>query len=277
MKHGTVTIVKTLFPHRAGRGFFYKFKAVQPSLRHSSGAGGFFFFGGLMKMKLPYLKFYHRDYLVDTRTLNLEERGAWMDLICHLWDKTEDGRLTITINELMSLWAVTQEKVEDIAFALEEKGIKIQCLSRDAGVYQVFSRRIMSDKKALKSNSFRQKAHRDSVTRMSHESNSEVTPNRLDVRSQIKTKTYEHRSPQGFAEFWSLYPKKKGKGAAEKAWDKLRPDAALQSKMLEAVGIQCAAPDWLRDGGQFIPHPATWLNQRRWEDEIETSKQEVIR
>lgn len=69
--------------------------------------------------------------------------------------------------------------------------------------------------------------------------------------------------PSGFAEFWIAYPKKVGKGAAEAAWKKHRPD--LQT-CLAAVAVASRSPDWTKDAGQFIPNPATWLNQRRWED-----------
>jgi hypothetical protein len=70
--------------------------------------------------------------------------------------------------------------------------------------------------------------------------------------------------------FWKAYPKKKGKLPAKKAWDKLDPDGILVGVILLAIKRQSQSPDWLKDGGQFIPMPATWLNQRRWEDEVET-------
>lgn len=81
------------------------------------------------------------------------------------------------------------------------------------------------------------------------------------------------KSPQGgldgrFARFWEAYPKKVGKGAAETAWRKRKPDDALLSQMLQAIERAKQSPDWTKDGGQYIPNPATWLNQRRWEDEI---------
>jgi len=73
-----------------------------------------------------------------------------------------------------------------------------------------------------------------------------------------------------FAAFWLAYPKKKAKDAARKAWDKRRPDDALLAVMLRALERQQHSPDWQRDGGRFIPHPATWLNAGRWTDEIDT-------
>lgn len=76
-------------------------------------------------------------------------------------------------------------------------------------------------------------------------------------------------SPEGFAEFWSAYPKRIGKGAAEKAWCKASPlETNKLEDLLAAIRIACASEQWRKDGGQFIPNPATWLNQRRWEDEL---------
>ena len=66
---------------------------------------------------------------------------------------------------------------------------------------------------------------------------------------------------------WQAYPRKVGKGAARKVWAKLRPDTATVQQMLDALDWQRTQPQWVKDGGQFIPHLATWLNQERWEDE----------
>jgi hypothetical protein len=53
---------------------------------------------------------------------------------------------------------------------------------------------------------------------------------------------------------------------AVKAWAKLKPDAELLPKIMEAVERQANSPQWRKDGGAFIPHPASWLHGRRWED-----------
>lgn len=71
-----------------------------------------------------------------------------------------------------------------------------------------------------------------------------------------------------FAQFWDVYPKKKSKQAAEKAFQKIAPDEALLKTMLNAIEEQKKSAEWQKDNGQFIPYPATWLNGRRWEDEI---------
>ncbi|UCV15520.1 helix-turn-helix domain-containing protein [Quatrionicoccus australiensis] len=71
----------------------------------------------------------------------------------------------------------------------------------------------------------------------------------------------------GFATFWAQYPKKVAKPQALKAWKKIKPAGQLLASLMAALDKQKASADWLKDGGQFIPHPATWLNGRRWEDE----------
>lgn len=74
--------------------------------------------------------------------------------------------------------------------------------------------------------------------------------------------------PSGFMTFWEAYPKKVGKGAAESAWKRARINGHL-SELLDSLDKQKASDQWAKDGGQYIPNPATWINQRRWEDEVQ--------
>ena len=74
-----------------------------------------------------------------------------------------------------------------------------------------------------------------------------------------------------FGSFWNAYPKKIGKAAAVKAWNKLTPSDELQAVILAAVEAQKQSSQWTKDGGQFIPHASTWLNGRRWEDQLNTN------
>lgn len=70
-----------------------------------------------------------------------------------------------------------------------------------------------------------------------------------------------------FDEFWKTYPKKAGKDAARKAFAKRRPSRELLDQMLASIREQVKTDAWRKDGGQYIPHPATWLNEGRWQDE----------
>jgi hypothetical protein len=71
-----------------------------------------------------------------------------------------------------------------------------------------------------------------------------------------------------FEAFWSAYPKRKAKGDAEKAWAKLKPDSELAERIMTALRQAKTSPEWVRDAGRYIPHPASWLNGKRWEDDI---------
>ncbi len=72
-----------------------------------------------------------------------------------------------------------------------------------------------------------------------------------------------------FDVFWKEYPKRVGKKDAEKAFRKINPN--LMETILSALDKAKKSSSWQKDGGQFIPNPATWLNGKRWEDEIEES------
>ena len=78
------------------------------------------------------------------------------------------------------------------------------------------------------------------------------------------TSAYE----ESFERFWSCYPRKTAKQNALKAWLKLKPDEALVNGILSALERFKKTEQWLRDNGRYIPYPATWLEDRRWEDEV---------
>jgi len=68
----------------------------------------------------------------------------------------------------------------------------------------------------------------------------------------------------GFDEFWKAYPRRENKQNAIKAWKKASPDGATVTLIHAAIAVQKKSKDWL---GGYIPHPTTWINGRRWEDE----------
>jgi uncharacterized protein YdaU (DUF1376 family) len=76
----------------------------------------------------------------------------------------------------------------------------------------------------------------------------------------------------GFDAFWAAYPKKVAKPEAKKAWTNLKPDEELIARILTALTETKRTPDWTREQGRFVPHPSTWINQQRWEDELSTAE-----
>ena len=72
---------------------------------------------------------------------------------------------------------------------------------------------------------------------------------------------------ESFETFWQAYPKKKSKGDAEKAWNKAKVSNGLFEKIMTKLEILKGSFDWMKENGKYIPHPATWLNAKGWEDE----------
>lgn len=72
-----------------------------------------------------------------------------------------------------------------------------------------------------------------------------------------------------FDTFWKAYPRKVNKQAAQKAFDKLKPSADLFKAIMAGLENHKKSNQWTRDNGQYIPHASTWLNGKRWEDELE--------
>jgi hypothetical protein len=70
-----------------------------------------------------------------------------------------------------------------------------------------------------------------------------------------------------FDDFWKAYPRKTNKGFAKKVFEKLKVDDAMLTKMIQAIHAQNKTV-WKDKDQQYIPHPSTWLNGERWDDEI---------
>ena len=102
------------------------------------------------------------------------------------------------------------------------------------------------------------------VNNESLQSNNNLNKNKKQKPS--KEKNTKKEIPD-FEKFWEAYPKKKGKGAARKAFDNAIKKGVTGDVLIDAVNRQRYGSQWTKDNGQYIPYPATWLNQERWEDE----------
>ena len=67
-----------------------------------------------------------------------------------------------------------------------------------------------------------------------------------------------------FDSFWACYPRRVAKAAARKAWARLSPDQQAAA----IIGIVAWRPIMLTKDAEYLPHPASWLNGERWEDEL---------
>ena len=69
-----------------------------------------------------------------------------------------------------------------------------------------------------------------------------------------------------FDTFWREYPNKKNKGTARKAFEKAMKKTTFDT-IMNAVRVQKQSRQWLKNGGEFIPYPSSWLNAEGWENE----------
>ena len=97
-------------------------------------------------------------------------------------------------------------------------------------------------------------------------SDGRVPPNRatnLEVKPRIEPIQTE---PVGFASFYAVYPKKTAKPNAIKAFKAAKLKTGEIDSILTDIETRKQSDDWTKENGKYIPNPATYLNQRRWED-----------
>jgi hypothetical protein len=102
----------------------------------------------------------------------------------------------------------------------------------------------------------------------SYNSNNNILNTTTDSKPDINADTEAKKATdETFEEFWAAYPRKDGKKVARQRWNRLKPDEEMRKKILADIERRKRSPEWLKENGRFIPMPATYLNQQRWEDE----------
>lgn len=94
---------------------------------------------------------------------------------------------------------------------------------------------------------------------------------RLELGKSKVSNTLVH-----FDTFWSAYPRKIGKDKCRRWFENHKVERELLDQMLTALDTQKKSDQWTRDNGRYIPHPYTWLNQGRWQDEVQQSRWDMI-
>lgn len=85
--------------------------------------------------------------------------------------------------------------------------------------------------------------------------------------------TYEEVA---FKEFWAAYPKKVNKKGAFKAFKNIKNLKAEMPLIMAALERFKNSKEWLKDNGQFIPYPTTFINQERWQDEQQETREDIL-
>ena len=236
-----------------------------------------------MSAKLPFFKFFPSDWVSESslRVCSLAARGFWIEMLCIMWTSDSRGYLQmngnpVTPEQLARMTGCSQDEASHHLQELETAGV----FSRDRrGI--IYSRRILKDEQEREETYERVKKHRSNgecnesvtavVTPLKQECNGKVTGifQKSDVRCQKSDSIPPHppseETPE-FQKFWECYPKKLGKGAARTSFKKMKCESVID-RIIASVESQKSSEQWKKDEGRYIPFPATWLNQSRWEDE----------
>jgi hypothetical protein len=90
----------------------------------------------------------------------------------------------------------------------------------------------------------------------------------LEREKKEKEKEKASQADIDFEKFYNSYPKKVGRIKAENVWKKTKSKMPPIEKIISKIEELKKSDQWTKDGGEFIPHPATWLNRGGWDDEV---------
>jgi uncharacterized protein YdaU (DUF1376 family) len=221
-----------------------------------------------------FFPFNVRDYLTKTRHLNLLEDLAYRRCLdCYY---TEEKPLPIEPERVARLIAMPNNVTEVELVLREFFELTEEGWSNDRADFEIEAYRARADR-ARENGKRGGRKPKANPAGTQQEPSGVPNPNPDPAQPKTKPRNQETKKPTlvlGFAEFWTAYPKKVSKAEALKAWGKIPAEDGLTEKIMAALATAKQSRDWTKDDGQFIPHASTWLNQRRWEDEVAGSSGE---
>lgn len=222
---------------------------------------------------MPWSKFFWADWESDPglRLCSLAAQGLWMRMLCVCARHDPKGYLAINGNPLgvdaiARLAGVAETEAEILVAELDRNGVFSR--SRSGCIY---SRRMVKDEKRSKEG----RKHKLRGMAEAHEKATEYpppsrgstrgpSPQKPEARSQKPPDSPPKGGGAEFAEFYEFYPRKVARGAAERAFVKAR---SLASQQEIVAGAKRYAEATRGKEPEYVAHPATWLNAKRWLDE----------
>lgn len=233
-------------------------------------------------MKDPAFLFYSGDFLSGTMLMADEEIGQYIKLLCLQHQK---GHLKE--KDMLNICKTHNDEIFSKFKKDEEGNYYNERLEYETNKRKAYSESRRNNRKKKEEKETYEKDMKNICK--SYEEHME-NENRNKNINKIKNKDNRGMGEEGkeesielweaqFNDFYSNYPKKVKKQDVKKWFEKNKPSNELFSSMLSSLEQFRASTDWQKDGGQFIPYPSTWLNQKRWEDEYhkETEQEKIAR
>lgn len=224
-----------------------------------------------MSMKRgPWIKWYWSDWRSDPklRMCSIAARGLWAEMLALMQEATPYGHLLVsgrvpTDAQLAVLAGMPADQLPELLGELEAADV----FSRTrAGV--IYSRRMVRDeKKARTAQKNGKEGGNPSLCKDDIISPSVNPPDNPSLKPQKPEARYQKEKDisleSDFAEWYGAYPRHVGQGQAERAYRTALKSADKQTLLAAAQRFAEASRG---QDPKFIPHPATWLNGRRWLD-----------
>ena len=211
-----------------------------------------------MKEKPSYYAVLTADVRYDER-LNANAKLLYAEITA-LSEKT--GQCWASDNYFSELYGVTTRTVQNWLKELENRGYIKRDVIYKENSKEIEKRYITIANKALKNTSVPYRKN------LQYPTENNFVDNTTRVNTTRVNKTYGQI--ENFNEFWKEYPNKKNK---KKAKDKYLKDVdkELHQIIMNDLRVRKKSKDWTKEDGIYIPHPTTYLNGERWNDEIETN------
>jgi hypothetical protein len=158
---------------------------------------------------------------------------------------------------------------ERITFELRSEYDIVKSVIHDFSLFNFDEKQLWSDAVLFRLN---ERINKSEKAKESIGKRWEYKRNTNEIRPTPSRNTKEERRGKDiysdvFLKFYAAYPRKTAKASAWKAWKKYNGNIPPVDDLISKINEQMKTENWLKDNGQYIPHPATWLNQKRWEDE----------
>ncbi len=230
--------------------------------------------------KRPAIMFYTGDWMKDPHlaTCSPATRGIWIDMLCLMHENSESGKLTGTVLGLSRACRCTPDELLLCLNELHQSGTSnitpLPIVTQSHSVVTVSSRRMMRESDRRKASAERQKQYRDRHRDGGVTDDSQAGGECLSSSSSVSSSNAKKKrsvlaiyDDPDFQAFWQCAYRKTGKGSAARFFDKACRDAD-PATILKAWAKQ--NEQWRREKAekQYVPHPSTWLNGGRWEDEL---------
>ena len=186
-----------------------------------------------------------------------EAKGAYMDLLVFQFNNgnfTEQQAKQVLSICFASVWEVMKNK-------FKTEGENGEFLYNERLRNEINKRKAFSESRKI--NALHEKRPRKAYAK--HMGNENENEN-IDI---IKDKKEKYSAD--FLSFYNAYPKHKKRDDAFKAWKSLNGTRPELSVLLAAIEDQKKSEEWLKENGQFIPYPASWLRAGSWADEVNTN------